>query len=47
MRRIIWLLAIWLGWKVFQEARREYADTDTPEPDGLAPLAPFPADRQL
>jgi hypothetical protein len=45
MRRLIWLLAIWLGWKVFQEAQRGYADTETPVPDGLAPLSPFPADR--
>ncbi|MDQ2736272.1 MAG: hypothetical protein ABI330_02225 [Caldimonas sp.] len=45
MRRLVWLLAIWVGWQVFKEAQREYADTESTVADGLAPLSPFPADR--
>jgi len=37
MRRLVWLIALWLGWEVFKEARREFADTQPA-------LAPFPGD---
>jgi hypothetical protein len=41
MRRLVWLLALWLGWQLFKEAQREYADTVPADDDGLAPLSPF------
>ncbi len=44
MRKIVWMLALWLGWQVVERARRPFRDTETGDDHSLQPLSPFPAD---
>ena len=47
MRKIVWLLAAFLGWRIYQKAQLSYADTVTPVDVDVDPMAPepLPADR--
>lgn len=42
MRTLVWLLAGWLGWKVYQKAHLSYADTQPPPGVDIGLVPPTP-----
>jgi hypothetical protein len=42
MRTLVWLLAGWLGWKVYKKAQLSYADTQPPQGANIELAPPSP-----
>jgi hypothetical protein len=42
MRKLVWFLAAWLGWKAYKKARLSYAETQPPPGADFDPAAGVP-----